>query len=71
MRLYQKGAGEQEIMSVTGHRSKDGLRAYKRMSVKQEEELSDMLQSGEKKNVLRLIMTKKIFRLLRSRTAEL
>ncbi len=44
-RLYRSGADEQEIMSITGHRSKDGVRAYKRMNIKQEEELSDMLQN--------------------------
>ncbi|XP_011408935.1 PREDICTED: zinc finger MYM-type protein 2-like [Amphimedon queenslandica] len=31
-RLYQSGAEEYEIMKVSGHRSKDGVRAYKEMS---------------------------------------
>ena len=34
-RLFQKDVDEQLIMSVTGHRSIDGVRAYKRVSVNQ------------------------------------
>ena len=34
-RLFQEGAEEQVIMSVTGHRSVDGMRSYKMISDKQ------------------------------------
>ena len=45
-RLYNKGADEQEIMSVTGHRSSNAVRLYKKPSLEQEEKLSNMLKSG-------------------------
>ena len=48
-RLYNSGVGEQEIMAITGHRSKDGVRLYKKMSEDQEKELSEILQSSAKK----------------------
>lgn len=35
-RLYQHGADEQQIMAVTGHRSKDGVRNYKEPSLDQQ-----------------------------------
>uniref|UniRef100_A0A1X7VK46 Tyr recombinase domain-containing protein n=1 Tax=Amphimedon queenslandica TaxID=400682 RepID=A0A1X7VK46_AMPQE len=45
-RLYNKGADEQEIMSITGHRSNNAVRLYKKASLEQEEKLSNMLKSG-------------------------
>ena len=49
MRLYHGGADEQEIMAITGHRSKDGVRTYKEISCNQEEKLSNMIQPGSEK----------------------
>lgn len=47
-RLFYSGVDEQAIMSVTGHSSTDGVRAYKRMSEKLKEFTSDVLnQVGE------------------------
>ena len=43
------GLDEQRIMAVTGHRSKDGVRTYKKISRAQEEEASDILQNNCKK----------------------
>ena len=43
-RLFHNGIDEQLIMERTGHRSSDGVRAYKRTCPKQHEELSDVLQ---------------------------
>ena len=43
-RLFQEGAEEQVIMSVTGHRSVDGVRSYKMISDKQPQATSDILQ---------------------------
>ena len=43
-RLFQEGAEEQVIMSVTGHRSVDGVRSYKMISDKQLQATSDILQ---------------------------
>ena len=48
-RLYENGLDEQRIMAVTGHRSKDGVRTYKKISRAQEEEASDILQNNCKK----------------------
>ena len=45
-RLYNKGADEQEIMSITGHRSSNAVRLYKTVSLEQEQKLSNMLKSG-------------------------
>uniref|UniRef100_A0A1X7VA36 ZMYM2-like/QRICH1 C-terminal domain-containing protein n=1 Tax=Amphimedon queenslandica TaxID=400682 RepID=A0A1X7VA36_AMPQE len=44
-RLFQKGIGEQQIMSVTGHRSTDAVRVYKSMSHDQEEAMSKIIQN--------------------------
>lgn len=48
-RLYQHGADEQQIMAVTGHRSKDGVRNYKEPSLDQERQLNEMLQMPQKR----------------------
>ena len=48
-RLYVHGIDEQLIMERTGHRSIDGVRAYKRSSVAQQEVLSRVL-NGENMN---------------------
>ncbi len=42
-RLYNAGVDEQQVMEVTGHRSLDGVRAYKHTSKKQKEAVSDIL----------------------------
>ena len=42
-RLFQKDVDEQLIMSVTGHCSVDGVRAYKRVSDNQKQQLSKYL----------------------------
>ena len=42
-RLFQSGIDEQLIMDRTGHRSLDGIRAYKRVSEDQEKEVSSIL----------------------------
>ena len=42
-RLFQKGVDEQLIMSVTGHKSVDGVRSYKRLSEQQLKDVSDQL----------------------------
>ena len=44
-RLYQLGVDEQLVMERTGHRNLDGVRHYKRTSDKQQEALSDILNS--------------------------
>ena len=41
--LYQSGADEQLIMERTGHRSTDGVRAYKRSCSEQAEQMSKVL----------------------------
>ncbi len=41
--LYSAGVDEQQVMEVTGHRSLDGVRAYKHTSKKQKEAVSDIL----------------------------
>ena len=46
-RLYQEGPDEQRIMAITGHRSTDAIRTYKKISTAQEEEASKILQ-GQK-----------------------
>lgn len=43
-RLYQQGAPDDQIMAVTGHRTSNGLKPYKRTSIHQEEKLSKMIQ---------------------------
>ena len=42
-RLFQSGVDEQLIMERTGHRSTDGVRAYKRICPEQSEQVSKML----------------------------
>ena len=42
-RLFQQGIDEQLIMMRTGHRSMDGVRAYKRVSETQQQALSNVL----------------------------
>ena len=44
-RLFQQGVDEQLIMIRTGHRSIDGVRAYKRVSESQQQALSNVLNS--------------------------
>ena len=43
-RLYSSGVDEQLVMERTGHRSIEGIRGYKRTSLEQQENISDMLQ---------------------------
>ena len=43
-RLFQSGVDEQLIMEVTGHRSTDGIRSYKRTSPSQFKDVSKILQ---------------------------
>ena len=45
-RLFQSGVDEQLIMSRTGHRSVEGVRAYKRISGDQKLQLSDFLNKA-------------------------
>ena len=49
--MYHQGADEQLIMSVTGHRSKDGLRIYKEISCEQQEKVSEMIQPAKRRKV--------------------
>ena len=42
-RLFHSGVDEQLIMSRTGHRSVEGVRAYKRVSDNQKEQVSTVL----------------------------
>ena len=44
--FFNSGVDGQAIMSVTGHSSTDGVRAYKRMSEKLKELTSDVLNQG-------------------------
>ena len=46
-RLFQKGVDEQ---AITGHRSKDGVRTYKKIS-RTQEEVTDILQNSKKTKV--------------------
>ncbi len=47
-RMFTPGVDEQAIMSVTGHSSTDGVRAYKRISEQLKELTSDVLNlAGE------------------------
>ena len=50
-RLFQSGADEQLIMERTGHRSTDGVRAYKQSCPEQAERLSKVLNL-EKRELL-------------------
>lgn len=45
-RLFQSGLDEQLIMSRTGHRSVEGVRAYKRVNSEQKQNLSDVLNTA-------------------------
>ena len=47
-RLYRQGADDQQIMSMTRHRSIDGLRMYKEIGSDQEEEISKMIRPCKK-----------------------
>ena len=40
---------EQTIISVTGHRSTDAVRVYKKISHEQQEEVSDVIQAKKSK----------------------
>ena len=56
-RLYQSGkVDDQQIMGITGHRSLDAVRVYKKVSGDQEEQASKIVQmkkaTVEKKNIL-------------------
>ena len=51
-RLFQKGIDEQLIMKVTGHRSIDGVRAYKRPSIEQFKEISGVLQKSVDESIV-------------------
>ena len=46
-RLFHHGVDEQMIMKVTGHRSLDGVRSYKRPSLEQFKHVSEVLHGGE------------------------
>ncbi len=48
-RLFRSGVDEQIIMNVTGHQSVDGVRAYKRMSEEQYQDVSSVLQVSDPK----------------------
>ena len=45
-RLFQSGIDEQLIMARTGHRSLEGVRAYKRVSTDQKQSVSRILNSA-------------------------
>ena len=47
-RLFQQGIDEQQIMSITGHRSSTAVRMYKQVSHEQEEKLSNLIQPVKK-----------------------
>ena len=47
-RLFQKGIEEKVIMSVTGHKSTDGIRRYQTISSNQKEAASDVIQLKRK-----------------------
>ena len=51
-RLFRSGVDEQIIMNVTGHQSIDGVRAYKRMSEEQYQDVSSILQSSTTKKTV-------------------
>ena len=48
--MFQGGVDEQLIMSRTGHRSIEGVRAYKRISDEQRMELSHVLNNATNGN---------------------
>ena len=45
-KLFQSGIDEQLIMARTGHRSLEGVRAYKRVSTDQKQSVSMILNSA-------------------------
>ncbi len=47
-RLYSSGVDKQLVMERTGHRSAEGVRSYKRTSMTQKQEVSDILNTGKK-----------------------
>ena len=49
--LFQKGVEEQQIMSITGHRSYNAVRVYKEISHEQEEETSKIIQREKRVKV--------------------
>lgn len=49
-RLFQNGVDEQLIMARTGHRSTDGIRAYKRISEEQQKAVSEILNNSNGNN---------------------
>ena len=51
-RLFQKGIDEQLVMKVTGHRSIDGVRAYKQPSIEQIKEISGVLQKSVDESIV-------------------
>ena len=50
-RLFQAGVDEQLITERTGHHSTDGICTYKRSSVRQQEQISDILSLSRKPRV--------------------
>ena len=50
-RLYSKGIDEQQIMSVTGHRSTDAVRLYKEISDEQKRHMSQVLQLQNEEDI--------------------
>ena len=44
-RLFNRGIEEQQIMAVTGHRTVNAVRAYKEISLEQQQKVSDLIQS--------------------------
>ena len=49
-RLFHKGIDEQQIMSVTGHRSTDAVRIYKSISHDQEQVMSKIIQNRKEES---------------------
>ena len=47
-RLFREGVEEQQIMSITGHRSTKAVRLYKETSHEQQEETSKIIQNAKK-----------------------
>lgn len=50
-RLYSKGIDEQQIMSVTGHRSTDAVRLYKEISDEQKRHMRQVLQLKNEEDI--------------------
>ena len=47
--LFEAGVGKKNIRSRSGHRSTDALRMYERITPAQQQAVSNILTSGEKK----------------------